>query len=63
MSRPQDGSDVFRSGRLVVHISPDHQDKALLPKPMPLDDLNQSLRDHLLWRWPPAGTQTKMRSL
>src|SRR5664280_125761 len=36
-----DGGDVFRSARLVIHLSPDHQDKSLLPKPMPLDDLNQ----------------------
>ena len=50
-----DGGDVFRSGRLVVHISPDHQDKALLPKPMPLDDLNQSLRDHYFGGGPRRG--------
>ena len=50
-----DGSDVFRSGRLVVHISPDHQDKALLPKPMPLDDINQSLRDHYFGGGPRRG--------
>src|SRR5487761_2538481 len=47
-----DGSDVFRSGRLVVHVSPDHVDKSLLPHPMPLDDLNQSLRDHYFGKGP-----------
>ncbi len=41
-----DGGDVFRSARLVVHLSPDHMDQSLLPHPMPLDDLNRSLRDH-----------------
>ena len=50
-----DGSDVFRSGRLVLHLSPDHQDKALLAKPMPLDDLNQSLRDHYFGGGPRRG--------
>jgi alpha-D-xyloside xylohydrolase len=41
-----DGDDVFRSGRLVVHLSPDHRAPSLLPQHMPLDELNQSLRDH-----------------
>ncbi len=36
--------DVFRSGRLVVHVSPDHLPESLLPSRMPLDPLNQSLR-------------------
>src|ERR1035441_1783014 len=50
-----DGGDVFRSARLVVHLSPDHMDKSLLPKPMPLDDLNQSLRDHYFGGGPRRG--------
>jgi alpha-glucosidase/alpha-D-xyloside xylohydrolase len=41
-----DGSDVVRSGRLVVHISPDHLPSSMLPHPMPLDPLNLSLREH-----------------
>jgi alpha-D-xyloside xylohydrolase len=44
--RDADGNDVFRSGRLVVHLSPDHLTESLLPHPMPLDDLNQALRTH-----------------
>ncbi len=50
-----DGSDVFRSERLVIHVSPDHLDKSLLPHPMPLDDLNQSLRDHYFGGGPRRG--------
>lgn len=45
-----DGGEVFRSGRMVVHVSPDHIDEALRPHPMPLDDLNRSLRDHYFGR-------------
>jgi alpha-glucosidase/alpha-D-xyloside xylohydrolase len=41
-----DGADVFRSGKLVVHVSPGNLDKSLKAHPMPLDALNQSLRDH-----------------
>jgi len=41
-----DGGDVLRSGRLVIHVSADHLPDALLPHRMPLDPLNQSLRDH-----------------
>ncbi len=40
-----DGADVFRSPRMVVRLSPSHVDEALLPHPMPLDELNLSLRD------------------
>jgi alpha-D-xyloside xylohydrolase len=40
------GNDVFRSDRLVVHVAPDHLPESGLPRPMPLDDLNQSLREH-----------------
>jgi len=41
-----DGNDVFRSSRLVVHVSADHLPEARLPHAFPLDDLNQSLRAH-----------------
>ena len=50
-----EGNDVYRSGRLVVHVSPSHLDKSLLPHPMPLDDLNQSLRDHYFGGGPRRG--------
>ena len=40
------GDDVFRSNRLVVRVSGDHLPQSLLSHRMPLDDLNQSLRDH-----------------
>jgi alpha-glucosidase/alpha-D-xyloside xylohydrolase len=50
-----DGSDVFRSARLVVRVSPDHLAKPLLPQHMPLDDLNQSLRDHYFGAEPSRG--------
>jgi alpha-glucosidase/alpha-D-xyloside xylohydrolase len=40
------GNDVFRSPRLVVHLSADPIPPSRLPHPMPLDELNQSLRDH-----------------
>jgi alpha-D-xyloside xylohydrolase len=40
------GNDVFRSNRLVVRVSSDHLPQSLLSHRMPLDDLNQSLRDH-----------------
>src|ERR1039458_2251603 len=38
--------DEFRSGRLIVHVSADQLPQSLLPQRMPLDDLNQSLREH-----------------
>ena len=41
-----DRGDVVRSGSMVVRVSADHQPEAKLPHPMPLDALNQSLRDH-----------------
>jgi alpha-D-xyloside xylohydrolase len=41
-----EGNDVFRSRRLVVQISADHLPPSRLPRRMPLDDLNQSLREH-----------------
>ena len=40
------GDDVFRSNRLVVRVSGDHLPQSLLSHRMPLDELNQSLRDH-----------------
>lgn len=40
------GDEVFRSGQLVVHVSPEHVPQVAVPHPMPLDQLNQSLRDH-----------------
>ena len=45
-----DGSEVYRSAKLMVHVSPAHIAQQLLPHPMPLDDLNQSLRDHYFGR-------------
>jgi alpha-glucosidase/alpha-D-xyloside xylohydrolase len=47
-SHEQDSAqdDVFRSGQLVVHVSPGHLAPSLLPHPMQLDDLNQTLREH-----------------
>jgi alpha-D-xyloside xylohydrolase len=45
-----DGSDLFRSSKLVVRLSPDHIDPSFLPHPMPLDDLNESLREHYFGR-------------
>jgi alpha-D-xyloside xylohydrolase len=41
-----EGNDVFRSGRLIVQISADYLPPSRLPRRMPLDDLNQSLREH-----------------
>ena len=41
-----EGDDIFRSDRLVVHVSVDHLPQSRLPRRFPLDDLNQSLRDH-----------------
>ncbi|WP_446742389.1 glycoside hydrolase family 31 protein [Silvibacterium acidisoli] len=38
------GGDVFRSGEMVVHITPDHQPESALPHRMPLDQLNEDLR-------------------
>jgi alpha-glucosidase/alpha-D-xyloside xylohydrolase len=43
--RDADGNDIFRSDRLVVNLSPDHLAPSLLPHGMPLDELNQSLRN------------------
>ena len=47
--------DVFRSARMVVRVSPENLPNDKLPKPMPLDALNQSVARHLLrrrrWSW------------
>ena len=41
-----DGGEEFRSGRLVVHVVAADVAASELPRTMPLDALNQSLRDH-----------------
>ena len=41
-----DGSEIFSSSRLVVRVAADQLPETSLPHPMPLDDLNQSLREH-----------------
>ncbi len=41
-----DGSDVFRSSRMVLHLFPANLPESLEPHRMPLDEVNQSLRDH-----------------
>ncbi len=41
-----EGNEIFRSGRMVVRLSPEHVAAAEEPKAMPLDALNQALRDH-----------------
>jgi alpha-D-xyloside xylohydrolase len=43
--KDSEGNDVFRSSRLVVHVSAEHLPQSLLSQPMPLDDLNLSLRE------------------
>jgi alpha-D-xyloside xylohydrolase len=45
-----DGSEIFRSGRLVVNLSPENLPESMERHPMPLDELNQSLRDHYFGR-------------
>jgi alpha-glucosidase/alpha-D-xyloside xylohydrolase len=45
-----DGSEVFRSGRLIVHLPPANVPESQEPRRMPLDELNQSLRDHYFGR-------------
>ncbi len=40
------GDDVFRSNRMVIRLSPNHEKSAEQPRPMPLDALNRSLREH-----------------
>ena len=43
--READGGDVFRSAAMVVRVAPADLTKDQLPQPMPLDALNQQLRD------------------
>jgi alpha-D-xyloside xylohydrolase len=45
-----DGSELFRSGRLVVNVSLENLPESMERHPMPLDALNQSLRDHYFGR-------------
>jgi alpha-D-xyloside xylohydrolase len=40
------GEEVFRSARMVVHLTPDPIDAADTPHAMPLDEINDSLREH-----------------
>jgi alpha-glucosidase/alpha-D-xyloside xylohydrolase len=40
------GDDVYRSGRLVVRVSRQHLPQDRLPHRMPLDEVNQELRNH-----------------
>ena len=42
--RDADGDEVFRSARLVVHVSADNLPQSRLSHRMPLDELNMSLR-------------------
>jgi alpha-D-xyloside xylohydrolase len=44
--RDADGTDIFRSTRMVVRVAPGDLPKDQLPQPMPLDDLNMQLREH-----------------
>jgi alpha-D-xyloside xylohydrolase len=47
------GYDVFRSARLLIRVAPKNQPP---PRAMPLDDLNQSLRNHYFYGAPARGT-------
>jgi alpha-glucosidase/alpha-D-xyloside xylohydrolase len=44
--RDAEGYDVFRSARMVVRVAPADLLKGKMPQPMPLDALNQELREH-----------------
>src|SRR5580658_2483358 len=44
--RESDGTDVYRSAQMVVHIAPANLPKDKLPQAMPLDELNNQLREH-----------------
>jgi alpha-D-xyloside xylohydrolase len=41
-----DGSDVYRSAAMIVRIAPPDLPKDQLPQAMPLDDINNQLREH-----------------
>jgi alpha-D-xyloside xylohydrolase len=43
--RDAEGSEVYRSARMVVRLSPDNLPKEKLPQAMQLDPLNQQLRE------------------
>jgi len=43
--RDVDGGDVIRSARMVVRLAPGDPPAVKLPKPMPLDEMNNQLRD------------------
>jgi alpha-glucosidase/alpha-D-xyloside xylohydrolase len=51
-TQDSDGYDVIRSGRMIVQIAP--QDLSI-PHRMPLDALNESLREHYFGGGPPSG--------
>ncbi len=51
------GGEVFRSARMIVHLNPDHLQPSQLPQHMPLDALNQQLRDHYFGGGPQAGPE------
>lgn len=44
--RDADGSDVYRSARMVVRVTPADLPKDKLPQTMPMDELNTELREH-----------------
>jgi len=44
--RDADGGDLFRSARMVVRVAPGDLPPDKLPQAMPLDALNQQLREH-----------------
>ncbi|HUB50831.1 MAG TPA: TIM-barrel domain-containing protein [Terracidiphilus sp.] len=48
-----DGSDVYRSVQMVVRIAPPDLPNDKLPQPMPLDAINNELREHF---FPPSGS-------
>jgi alpha-glucosidase/alpha-D-xyloside xylohydrolase len=41
-----DGGEIFRSEKMIVHLTPDPMDQADTPHAMPLDELNNELREH-----------------
>ncbi len=43
--READGSDVYRSARMLVRVAPGNLSNEKLPQPMPLDALNRQLRE------------------
>jgi alpha-glucosidase/alpha-D-xyloside xylohydrolase len=51
-TQDSDGYDVIRSGRMIVRFAPQN---LLIPHRMPLDALNESLREHYFGGGPPSG--------